>query len=115
MASASLLEKLEFDAMQDTGRLSALQRLNLDADEIYARLGADGLDEPYKGVCPGCGEAMVRTEEVKRTAWGFKARRYVCPDCETLENHDPYWVYQEGPLEGYFVPFSGDEIEYEGE
>ena len=32
---------------------------------------------------------------------------------EGSEDHDPYWVYQEGPLEGYFVPFSGDEIEYE--
>lgn len=113
MAHALLIDEIRTDEMLSCRTLSRWERQEAEAEEIYARLGADGLDEPYKGVCPGCGEPMVRTDEVKRTAWGFKARRYICPDCDTLEGHDPYWVYQEGPLEGYFVPFSGDEIEYE--
>ena len=83
-----LLEELQLDAWRDTWGLSRWERQEAEAEEIYARLGADGLDEPYKGVCPGCGEPMVRTEEIKPTAWGYKARRYVCPDCDTLENHD---------------------------
>ena len=69
MAHALLIDEIRTDEMLSCRTLSRWERQEAEAEEIYARLGADGLDEPYnhpRNLAGGSVRKLDANESAKR-------------------------------------------------